>query len=153
MPRHSAGIVLYRHISDTVEILLVHPGGPFWRGKDMHAWSFPKGEFDPDKEDAEDAARREFTEETSHVITSPLSALPPFRSSNKVIHAFLAEGGFDITSLKSNMFEIEWPPRSGQKQSFPEVDAAQWFELEATQEKLHKGLIPVVERIRERVCL
>lgn len=151
MPRHSAGIILYRRTTGTLEILLVHPGGPFWRGKDSHAWSFPKGEFDPGMEKPEDAARREFAEETGCDVTSPLFALVPFRASNKVMHAFLAEEDFNTTTLQSNTFEMEWPPRSGRKEVFPEVDQAAWYDLETAREKLHKGLVVLVDLIREKI--
>lgn len=149
MAKHSAGILLYRYSDQQIEVLLVHPGGPFWKNKDTHGWSIPKGEFDPQTEDPEKAAHREFAEETGHEISAPLKPLAPFRASGKMIHAFLAEGDFDPGSLSSNSFEMEWPPRSGRKQSFPEVDKAAWFDLGTAREKLHKGLAPVVDLIRE----
>lgn len=145
----SAGIVLYRRAptaadSAAVEILLVHPGGPFWAKKDVHGWSIPKGEYDPDTEDAEAAAVREFEEETGHATPAgPRSALKPFKAGKKTIAAWLVEGDLDEKSIESNSFEMEWPPKSGRMQSFPEVDRAGWFSLAAAETKLHKGQLPI----------
>lgn len=125
----SAGILLYESGNDGLRVLLVHPGGPYWAKRDFGAWSIPKGEYTSD-EPAEDAARRELAEETGLVLTKPLVALGEARQpSGKRITAFAAEAAFDIATLQSNLFEMEWPPRSGQSQNFPEVDRASWFSI------------------------
>lgn len=151
---HSAGIVLYRAAgrvdagAGRTEILLVHPGGPFWAGKDEHAWSIPKGEFDPDAEPAFEAARREFREELGvDVPDGEAVALPSFRAGRKRISAFLLAGEIDASTVRSNEFEMEWPPRSGRMQSFPEIDAAAWFDIETARTKLHKGQVPLCDLV------
>lgn len=145
---HSAGIVLHRVLNGADEILLVHPGGPFWAAKDEHAWSIPKGEFDPETEAAIDAAAREFAEELGQPLpTEPDQdhwiELPVFRAGKKTIHSWLVEGDLDPESVMSNHFEMEWPPRSGKLASFPEVDQARWFSLQDAPSKLHKGQAPL----------
>ncbi len=145
---HSAGIVLVRHSGSEPEILLVHPGGPFWAAKDLHGWSIPKGEFDPDAENGLEAARREFEEELGHPAPDgPPVALGRFRAGSKHIHAWLIEGDLDPTTITSNTFEMEWPPKSGRRAEFPEVDRACWFDLRTALTKLHKGQIPICELI------
>jgi len=125
----------------------VHPGGPFWKNKDEHAWSIPKGEFGG--EDPLDAARREFEEETGQPIDGEFTALEPVRGSGKVIHAFaVASARPDPARLDSNTFEMEWPPRSGRRQSFPEVDRAAWVPLEEAAGKLHRNQQALVDRLR-----
>ena len=147
--KHSAGIVLHRTVDGRTEILLVHPGGPFWANKDEHAWSIPKGEFDPESEDAETAAVREFTEELGHPVPDgPRTELPGFRAGKKRIRAWLVAGDLDADEIESNQFELEWPPRSGRHQSFPEVDRAAWFDLEQAATRLHKGQRPLIELVR-----
>jgi predicted NUDIX family NTP pyrophosphohydrolase len=126
------------------EVLLVHPGGPFWARKDEAAWSIPKGLIDPGEE-REAAARREFGEEVGAVPEGALTLLGEFRlSGGKLLVAFALEGEFDPTALASNSFEMEWPPRSGQRQSFPEVDRAAWFGLDEARTKLHLGQRPLI---------
>ncbi len=155
---HSAGIVLLRtppNDPDQLEILLVHPGGPFWAKKDQHGWSIPKGEFDPDEEDALVAARREFHEELGSVCPAgDATPIPAFRAGSKWIHSFVLEtaeaAAFDADDITSNTFEMEWPPRSGQQQSFPEVDRAAWFDVETAAHKLHKGQLPLIAHVRQR---
>lgn len=149
---HSAGIVLHRVVGGADEVLLVHPGGPFWAGKDEHAWSIPKGEFDPDTEAAIDAAAREYLEEVGQPLpTDPESGtwmeLPSFRAGKKTIHSWLVDGDLDPATVVSNQFEMEWPPRSGKLASFPEVDRAAWFSLQDARTKLHKGQVPICELI------
>ncbi|MEM8923572.1 MAG: NUDIX domain-containing protein [Actinomycetota bacterium] len=153
----SAGIALIRGAGDDAEILLVHPGGPFWRNKDEHAWSVPKGEVDvedgtePDGKTVEAAARREFSEETGHPAPDgPLIALPRLRlgSSSKRLQCFAAAGDLEPSAIVSNTFEMEWPPRSGRLASFPEVDRAAWFRLDDARSKLHKGQVPLVDLVR-----
>ncbi len=144
----SAGLVLHRPGTDGPEILLVHPGGPFWAKKDLHAWSIPKGEFDPATEDAELAAVREFEEELGHPAPAgPRIALAPFRAGRKVIRAWLVHGDLDPTTITSNHFEMEWPPKSGRQASFPEVDRAAWFTLDQARSKLHKGQVPLCDLV------
>ncbi len=144
----SAGILAYRHGNHGLEVLLVHPGGPFWRNKDAGAWSIPKGEIGP-AEDPEHAARREFAEELGRGASiGPLQPLGEIRQrGGKRVIAFGGEGAFDPASLSSNSFEIEWPPRSGQMQSFPEVDRAEWFDLETAKAKILSGQAAFIERI------
>lgn len=147
MSNNSAGILLFRNTERGKELLLVHPGGPYWAGKDEHSWSMPKGEYD-DHEKAEAAARRELLEETGIQYDGNLSPLRPVEtSSGKTIQAFIGEGDFDPALLKSNMFELEWPPRSGKMQSFPEVDKAEWFDFATAKTKIHKGQIRIIELV------
>lgn len=146
MPSKSAGILAYR-MRRTVEVLLLHPGGPFWRNKDLGAWSIPKGEY-ADGDDPEAAARREFAEELGFELSVPLIALGEVKQrGGKVVTAFAAELDIDVRSIRSNTFEIEWPPRSGKMQSFPEVDRADWFGLEAAHEKINAGQRPLLDRL------
>lgn len=148
--RDSAGIVLIRHVADSIELLLVHPGGPYWANKDQHAWSIPKGEFDQEIEDPETAARREFTEELGCMPPAgPMVALSPFRAGSKTIWAWLVRGDLDPSTIVSNRFELEWPPRSGNTQTFPEVDRAAWFTLEAARKQLHKNQASLVDLVTD----
>ncbi|HEY4200959.1 MAG TPA: NUDIX domain-containing protein [Devosiaceae bacterium] len=143
----SAGILLYRGVGEAQEVLLVHPGGPFWTKKDDGAWSIPKGLCEPG-EDPLLAAQREFTEETGAVAEGPFLKLGRFRlASGKVVAAWACRGNFDPAELKSNSFELEWPPRSGRIEAFPEVDRAAWFDLRQAREKLNKGQVGVLEAL------
>jgi predicted NUDIX family NTP pyrophosphohydrolase len=143
-PEHSAGILLYRAGADGMDVLLVHPGGPFWANKDEGAWSLPKGVCEPD-EDIVAAARREFAEEVGIVPEGPLVPLGEFRqSSGKLVIAFALEADFDPATLASNTFEMEWPPHSGRQQAFPEVDRAEWAGLDLARRRLHKGQRPII---------
>jgi len=138
MPKRSTGILLFRR-KPALEVLLVHPGGPFWAKKDEAAWSIPKGEVD-DGEELEAAARREFAEETGYSPEGDLIPLGEFKqSSGKVVIAFALEGDFDVAQLVSNTISLEWPPRSGRKLTVPEVDRAEWMSLERAKTRLHKG--------------
>ena len=151
MAARSAGIIVYRKRTETIEVLLVHPGGPFWSKRDSGAWSIPKGEYSDD-EDAEAAARREFEEETGWTITSDLLPLGEIRQkAGKTVTAFAAEGDFDTASLDSNRFEIEWPPKSGRIAAFPEVDRAGWFALDEAREKIIEGQRPLLDRLEALV--
>ena len=151
MAARSAGIIVYRKRAETIEVLLVHPGGPFWSKRDSGTWSIPKGEYSDD-EDAEAAARREFTEETGWIITSDLLPLGEIRQkAGKTVTAFAAEGDFDTASLDSNRFEIEWPPKSGRIAAFPEVDRAGWFALDEAREKIIEGQRPLLDRLEALV--
>lgn len=146
MPSKSAGIIAYRKRA-SIEVLLVHPGGPFWRNKDPGAWSIPKGEY-ADGDDAEIAARREFAEELGRELTVPLTLLGEVRRrGGKRVIAFAAEIDLDVRSIRSNTFEMEWPPRSGKRQTFPEVDRAEWFTLDAAQDKINPGQRPLLDRL------
>jgi predicted NUDIX family NTP pyrophosphohydrolase len=148
MAKISAGILLYRLAHDAPEVLLVHPGGPFWAKKDAGAWSIPKGLIDPD-EDPEAGARREFAEEVGKVPDGALAPLGEFRQpGRKVVLAFALEGDFDPAALVSNTFPMEWPPRSGRTMLVPEVDRAGWFGMEAAHGKLLAGQRPILEALR-----
>jgi len=146
--RSSAGILVYRIVDDRVDVLLVHPGGPFWAKKDAGAWTIPKGEFDGVTEDAEATARREFTEETGESPPNTLVSLGSVRQSGgKVVHAFAGEGDVDVTRIRSNTFEMEWPPRSGRTQTFPEVDRAAWFTLDEARERILASQRPLLDAL------
>ena len=148
----SAGLVVWRRGQAGPEILLVHPGGPYWRGKDEAAWSIPKGLADPDEE-LTAAARREFVEELGLSVDGPLAPLTPCRlPGGKVVHAWLVEADLDLSDLRSNLFEIEWPPRSGRRQAFPEVDRAAYFDADAALVKAHKGQRPLVAEAFARIA-
>lgn len=148
MPSNSAGILAYRKRRE-IEVLLVHPGGPFWRNKDLGAWSIPKGEY-AGGEDADIAARREFAEELGLELSMPLVALGQVKQrGGKIVTAFAAEFDIDVRSIRSNTFEIEWPPRSGKRQTFPEVDRAEWFTLEAAYAKINAGQRPLLARLAQ----
>jgi predicted NUDIX family NTP pyrophosphohydrolase len=135
-----------------VQVLLVHPGGPFWAHKDDGAWSIPKGEFGDDEAPLA-AARREFAEETGAGVEGEFIALAPLKlPSGKVVHAWAVRADFDSSQLRSNLFELEWPPKSGRVQQFPEVDRAAWFSLEEARRKIQKGQAPLLERLRETLA-
>ncbi|MBL8580253.1 MAG: NUDIX domain-containing protein [Mesorhizobium sp.] len=149
MAARSAGILIYRKRAEGAEVLLVHPGGPFWAKRDAGAWSIPKGEYGDD-EDAEAAARREFAEETGWTIGTALTPLGDVRQkAGKVVTAFAAEGDFDPATLRSNSFEMEWPPRSGRKATYPEIDRAGWFTLDEAVGKIIEGQRPLLDRLVE----
>jgi predicted NUDIX family NTP pyrophosphohydrolase len=151
VPKTSAGILLFRRRQDGVEVLLVHPGGPFWAKKDEGAWSIPKGETETN-EDSAVAAKREFLEETGAMIEGALLELGTFRQpSGKIVAAFASEGDFDPATLQSNVFAMEWPPRSGKTTEFPEVDRAAWFNLDAALAKILKGQRPILAALRDRL--
>src|SRR5260221_5009342 len=133
---NSAGILVYRRRDAGLEVFLVHPGGPFWAKKDLGAWSIPKGEFTAE-EGALDAAQREFTEETGQTIHGDFRPLTPAKQpSRKIVHAFAVEGEVDADRLVSNQFQLEWPPRSGRRQRFPEIDRGAWFTLAEARKRL-----------------
>lgn len=135
----SAGILLYRRRQEGLQVFLVHPGGPFWAKKDEGAWSIPKGIYQ-ETEEALVAAKREFHEETGSEVNGPFRALSPLKQpSGKVLSVWAAEGDLDETRLNSNSFFLEWPPRSGRMQEFPEVDRGAWFDLLAARTKLQQG--------------
>jgi predicted NUDIX family NTP pyrophosphohydrolase len=143
---------MYRRRGDGVEVLLVHPGGPFWAKKDHAAWSIPKGLAD-EGEDTEAAARREFAEETGVAPEGSLTPLGEFRQSGgKVVVAFGLEGDLDPAGIVSNTFEMEWPPGSGRRQQFPEVDRAAWFTPEEAEPRLHKGQVAILAALLEHIA-
>jgi len=149
MAKKSAGVLMFRSGSGGVEVFLVHPGGPFWARKNEGAWSIPKGEYAPGQDPLE-AARREFQEETGFQASGefiPLTSLK--QPSGKVISAWALEGDCDAASIRSNTFSMEWPPRSGKQQEFPEVDRAGWFTIPAAKEKILKGQAPFLEELKE----
>lgn len=151
MPQISAGIMLHRSSAAGTEVLLVHPGGPLWARRDEAAWSIPKGLINPG-EDPEAAARREFAEEVGTVLAGSLARLADLKlSSGKRLLAYALEGDFDPSTLATNSFEMEWPPRSGRLQSFPEVDRACWFSLPEANIRLHLGQRPLVEALRRHL--
>jgi predicted NUDIX family NTP pyrophosphohydrolase len=149
MPRRSAGIVLHRVRDGVPEVLLVHPGGPFWAKKDAGAWSIPKGEYE-EGEDPRACALREFEEELGTPLPPgvELAELGTVKQSGgKVITAFGAAGDLDPDAIRSNTFTVEWPPRSGRMQEFPEVDRAGWFGLEQAREKLNPAQVELLDRL------
>jgi predicted NUDIX family NTP pyrophosphohydrolase len=138
---------MYRDRPSGREFLLVHPGGPFWVKKDEGVWSIPKGEF-TDGEDPLDAARREFEEELGTAVVGDFMQLTPIKQkSGKVVHAWAVRGDFDVASVKSNLFSMEWPPKSGRQQEFPEVDRAEWFDLETARKKILAAQMELVDQV------
>lgn len=147
MAKQSAGILAYKRSGDEWQVFLVHPGGPFWAKKDHGAWSIPKGEFDDD-EGGLIAARREFREEVGQDIAGEFVTLTPRRQkSGKTIHAWAVEGDVDEAKLVSNEFEMEWPPRSGKMQRFPEVDIGQWFDMAEAKSRINPGQVAFLEEL------
>ncbi len=153
----SAGLLLYRSTgSGAVEVLLVHPGGPFWSGKDSAAWSIPKGEFAA-PEDAQAAAIREFTEELGSPPPPPQHGLDDLdlgvvkQSSSKTVTVFARCADFDTDRITSNLIEIDWPPRSGRRLQIPEIDRARWCPVDEGREKLVRGQVPFLDRLLERL--
>lgn len=139
MTKHSAGLLLYRVREGAPEVFLVHPGGPFWKKKDLGAWSIPKGEID-EGEDPLGAARREFEEETGFRPDGTFRQLAPVRQrSGKIVHAWAVEGDCDAAAIRSNTFTLRWPPHAGTQQEYPEVDRAEWFALDRAREKILEG--------------
>jgi len=150
VPKRSAGLVLFRQREgDEIEVLLVHPGGPFWAKKDLGAWSIPKGEH-ADDEDPLAAARREFAEELGQAPPDgePVPLGEVRQKGGKRVVAWALEGDLDPATVASNTFEMEWPPRSGRLQEFPEVDRAEWFSLEEARRRILEGQIPLLEALR-----
>jgi predicted NUDIX family NTP pyrophosphohydrolase len=148
----SAGILLYRAAGGAIEVLLVHPGGPFWARRDAGAWSIPKGEYG-DGEDPRSCALREFEEETGMPLPpGELIELGSIRQKGgKVVSAWAAEGDLDADSVRSNTFTMEWPPRSGRTAEFPEIDRAGWFGIDAAREKLVPAQAELLDRLLERI--
>jgi predicted NUDIX family NTP pyrophosphohydrolase len=149
--RRSAGIVLYRH-TDGLEVLLVHPGGPFWAKKDLGAWSIPKGEYE-DGDDPLASALREFEEETGTRLdaSDPVELGTVVQRGGKRVSAWAVQGDLDPESIRSNTFVMEWPPRSGAQREFPEVDRAGWFSIDEARAKLVPAQAELLDRLVERV--
>lgn len=148
----SAGVLVWRRGAQGPEVLLVHPGGPFWAGKEEAAWSIPKGLVEPD-EDNWAAAAREFAEELGQVVTGPGDPLAPCRTSGgKVIHAWLVEADLDLAGLRSNSFEMEWPRGSGTMRRFPEVDRAEYCAPDVARRRIHKGQRPILDEALRRLA-
>ncbi len=167
MVKKSAGLLVYRekkrHSQDNYksndnkedagnyEVLLVHPGGPYFAKKDMHVWSIPKGEFD-DSEKALDAAKREFEEETGFSLDGEFVELKPVRqASGKLVYAWAVEGDIDADKIESNTFKLEWPPKSGKYQEIPEVDKAGWFSFEKAKEKIINAQVSLLEELERKL--
>jgi len=147
MAKTSAGLLMYRRRGKALEVLLAHPGGPFWAKKDMGAWTIPKGELSPG-EDAIAAAQREFEEETGLRLEGPFTPLTPIKQAGgKIVQAWAVEGDCDPSAIKSNTFAMEWPPKSGRQQEFPEIDRAAWFRLDEAREKILKGQMGLVDEL------
>jgi predicted NUDIX family NTP pyrophosphohydrolase len=150
MPKTSAGLLLFKRgpSASGLLVLLVHPGGPFWAMKDIGSWSIPKGEAEPD-EDLVAVARREFEEETG--IAAPREGLVALgeikQAGGKRVHAFAVEGDLDPASIRSNTFQIEWPPASGRRRSFPEIDRVEWFDLGLARHKINPAQRAFIERL------
>jgi predicted NUDIX family NTP pyrophosphohydrolase len=151
MPKQSAGLLPYRLRAGQLEVFLVHPGGPFWAKKDAGAWSIAKGELDEGEEPAA-AAERELQEETGFTVPGPLLSLGTIKQAGgKVVHGFAAKADFDPAKFVSNTFELEWPPRSGRKTSFPEVDRTAWFDLQEAAVKINPAQATLLSRLREAI--
>lgn len=148
--KRSAGILLFRFVDGAPQLLLVHPGGPYWAKRDLGAWTIPKGEYE-EGESAQDCALRELGEELGEAPQLELEALIDLGSirqkSGKVVEAWAAEGDFDPARLRSNTFAVEWPPRSGNQREFPEVDRAEWFEPELARRKILAAQAELIERL------
>ena len=145
--KKSAGILVYRRKQDGIEFLLVHPGGPFWKNKETGAWSIPKGEF-TDEEEPLAAAIREMQEETGITVSGDFIELTPRKQkSGKLVYAWSIEKDMDATSIKSNEFDLEWPPRSGKMIRIPEVDRAAWFDEAMAKEKINPGQAAFIDEL------
>jgi predicted NUDIX family NTP pyrophosphohydrolase len=151
LPKLSAGILMFRKRDGALEVFLAHPGGPFWRNKDAGAWSIPKGEY-REGEDAWEAAKREFREETGLEINGEFLPLGKIKQpSGKVVTAWAVEGDCSPAAIRSNTFSMEWPPKSGRQQEFPEVDRAEWFTADEAKTRILKGQIEFLDRLVAQV--
>lgn len=151
MKKQSAGILLYRIVNSNPEFFLVHPGGPFWIKKDLHAWSVPKGEFSGE-EDPLDAAKREFEEETGIIIKGEFIRLTPVtQKGGKKIFCYGCRGNLNEKDIKSNTFEMEWPPRSGRMKSFPEIDRGEWFGIIEARTRINESQVSFINELTELI--
>lgn len=152
MPKLSSGLIIFRRVRNSLEVFLVHPGGPFWVNKDLGAWSIPKGEHLPN-EDSLAAARREFEEETSVTVPpgKPLALTSVKQISGKVIQAWAIEGDFDASLVRSNLFSMEWPPGSGKLRQFPEIDRGEWFPLNLARQKISQGQVSLLDELASMI--
>lgn len=151
MPRVSAGLLMYRLQDGKLQVLLAHPGGPFFQNKDNGAWTIPKGEIEPG-EDMLEAAKREFEEETGITPTGPFIALTPIKQKGgKIVHAWAFQGDCDTSAVVSNTFTMEWPPKSGRQMEFPEMDRAEFFDVAAAGQKIKAAQMPLVEECEQIV--
>jgi predicted NUDIX family NTP pyrophosphohydrolase len=151
-PRTSAGILLYRRSRGGLEVLLAHPGGPFFARKDAGHWTIPKGEVEPGEEPLA-VARREFEEETGHAVPAgaPVDLGAIRQKGGKLVHAWAVEGDLDPAVAVSNTFELQWPPRSGRVQTFPEVDRVEWFAIEEARTRIRAAQVPLLDRLETRL--
>jgi predicted NUDIX family NTP pyrophosphohydrolase len=150
VPKLSAGILLYRKRGPALEVFLIHPGGPFWRNKDAGAWSIPKGEYQTG-DDSLEAAKREFLEETGFAVTGEFISLGEIKQpGGKIVKAWALEGDCSPAALRSNTFSMEWPPKSGRQQEFPEVDRGGWFTLDNAKRLILKGQLGFIDKLVER---
>jgi predicted NUDIX family NTP pyrophosphohydrolase len=150
--RQSAGILVWRRCASDIEVLLGHPGGPFWAHKDAGAWTIPKGEFDTEAESPLEAAQREFAEETGFDAQGDFTDLGTVRmASGKLVFVFGLEADFDASAAVSNLFELEWPPHSGKIEGFPEVDRAQWFQIGEARTAIMEGQLEFLERLEAKL--
>lgn len=153
MIQKSAGILLYRLVKGSVEVFLVHPGGPFFAKKDLGVWTIAKGEF-TDEEEPLPAAIREFYEETGKLLKGRFMELAPVKQkSGKIVFAWAMEGDFDERELKSNLFQMEWPPRSGRFKEFPEIDKGAWFSPETAKQKINSAQCALIEELLSKLNL
>lgn len=153
MAKQSAGILLYRLIDNLPEIFLIHPGGPFWKNKDEGVWSIPKGEV-ADDEKALDAAIREFEEETGTKLSGEFIALTPVKQkSGKMVYAWALEGDTDASKIICNTFTMEWPPKSGKFQSFPEADKAEWFFINEAKQKINPSQAALIDELIQKIIV
>jgi len=151
MAKRSTGLIMYRRKNGELEILLVHPCGPFWAKKDLGSWSIPKGEYS-EGEDPLEVARREFLEETGFEAKGVFQELRTIRQpGGKWVHAWAFEGDCDADAITSNTFAMEWPPKSGKQATFPEVDRGGWFSVEVCREKILKGQLGLIDELCERL--
>ena len=148
---HSGGILLFKYVDGLLQVMLVHPGGPFWAKKDEGAWSIPKGIFE-ETERALEAAKREFKEETGFDVDGEFVELGELKQpSRKIVHAWALEKDLDVKNIQSNTFTLEWPKNSGNVKEYPEVDRAQWFDINEAKKKILKGQVGFIDRLTERL--
>jgi len=149
--KQSAGLLLYRKFKNSLEVFLVHPGGPFWKNKDDGSWSIPKGEFE-ENESPLQAAMREFLEETGKSVSGQFLKLNSIKQkSGKTVFAWALEKNLDASDIISNTFEIEWPPRSGKIQTFPEIDKASWFSIDEAKTKINAAQVALLTELEVKI--